>query len=91
MAIVDEPIPLPATSRCKRCGRTLTDHNSIILELGPVCRVKEGVILTKVRVKKANLTIRKPKVIKVKFEDVENTSPSFDFEDWFSNKEENEP
>jgi hypothetical protein len=90
MATIDEPVSLPKSGRCKRCGRQLSDHTSILFEMGPVCRAKEGMKITKPRVHKVDLTIKKPKVHTFKFKKVEGTAPTFDFEDWFSNKEEKE-
>jgi hypothetical protein len=79
----DGPVPLPKIGKCKRCGRTLTEHNSIIYELGPICRTKMGIKITRIRIKKENLTIKKPRVHKFKFSEDNDTLPEFNLENWF--------
>lgn len=34
--------------KCKRCGRKLKNENSCKLGYGPVCAIKEGIIIPKI-------------------------------------------
>lgn len=87
-AITDDEIKqLPKIGQCKRCRRTLTDHTSILFEMGPVCRIKEGIDVPKIRVKKAGFTTKKPRIRKVKIGEPEEYSNT-NLESWFLGDEE---
>lgn len=88
MAVVNDEIrQLPKVAKCRRCNRVLTDHESILFELGPVCRVKEGMNLPKVRVRKLDVKIKKPRVHTLKFSKPDSIFPGFNLEEWFSEGE----